>query len=111
MVTLASHPYGEKAMILRFFRVVIHDGGQAEFKKFFLGTALPGVRSHQGLISMSVGLPRPESPAEFSMSMVWKDMDALKGFTGENWQKAVIHPDEAHLLREAHVHHYDLADI
>ena len=41
--------------------------------------------------------------------MVWRDLNALKGFTGENWQEAVIHPDEVHLLKKTHVHHYDLA--
>ena len=101
----------EVAMILRFFRAIIHDGKQAEFKMFFLGTALPIVRSHPGLVSVSIGLPRPESPSEFSMSMVWRDMDALKGFAGENWQKAVIHLDEAHLLKATFVYHYDLAVI
>ena len=43
------------------------------------------------------------------MVMVWRDLDALKGFTGENWQAAVIHSDEVDLLKETHVYHYDLA--
>lgn len=98
-------------MILRLFRAIVHDGKQAEFKTFFLNTALPFVRSHPGLVSVSIGLPRSESPTEFSMSMVWRDLSALKSFAGENWQKAVIHPDEVHLLKKTHVYHYDLAEI
>ena len=96
-------------MILRFFRAIVHDGCQAEFQEFFLGTALPGVQSHVGLQSVSVGLPHKASPNEFSMVMVWKDLDALKEFAGENWQQAVIHPEEAHLLKETYVYHYSLA--
>jgi heme-degrading monooxygenase HmoA len=95
-------------MILRFFRAIIHDGKQAEFKTLFLGTALPNVRSQPGLVSVSVGLPRPESSTEFSMSMVWRDLEALKGFTGADWQKSVVDPAEAHLLKETHVYHYEL---
>jgi len=98
-------------MILRFFRAIVHEGKQTEFRKFFLGRALPGVRSQAGLESVSVGLPHAASPTEFSMVMVWRDLEALKGFTGENWQRAVIHPDEAHLLKETHVYHYELARI
>ena len=98
-------------MILRFFRAVIHEGKQAEFQKFFLGTVLPIIRSHAGLVAVSIGLPRPESPTEFCMSTVWQNLDALKGFAGETWQNAVFHPDERHLLKETHVHHYNLADI
>jgi hypothetical protein len=97
-------------MILRFFRAIVHDGAQDEFRGFFLGKALPNVRAQTGLVSASVGLPRPETPNEFSMTMVWKDLNALKGFTGENWQKAVIDPDEVHLLKETHLNHYELYD-
>ncbi len=96
-------------MILRFFRAIVHEGKQNEFRRFFLGTALPNVRSQPGLVSVSVGLPSDGSSTEFSMVMVWRDLDALKGFTGENSQAAVIHPDEADLLKETHVYHYDLA--
>jgi heme-degrading monooxygenase HmoA len=96
-------------MILRFFRAIVHDGKQNEFRDFFLGTALPNVRSQAGLVSVFVGLPIDESPTEFSIVMVWRDLNALKGFTGEGWQEAVIHPDEVHMLKETHVHHYDLA--
>ena len=93
-------------MITRFFRAVVHDGQQGPFKKFFLETALPLVRSQKGLLSVSVGLPLEASPNEFSMFMVWRDLDALKGFAGETWTEAVVHPDEAHMLKEIHVHHY-----
>ena len=41
-------------MILRLFRAIVHDGKQDEFTKFFLETALPSVRSHAGLVSVSV---------------------------------------------------------
>jgi hypothetical protein len=98
----------EATMILRFFRAIVHEGQQSDFRRFFLGTALPFVRSHAGLESVSVGLPHETSPNEFSMVMVWRDLAALKGFAGENWRQAVIHPDEAHLLKETHVHHYEL---
>lgn len=98
-------------MILRIFRAIVHDGKQDEFRAFFLGTALSGVRSSAGLESVSVGLPTEESPNEFSMVMAWRDLEALKQFTGEKWREAVIHPDEAHLLKATHVYHYRLAQV
>lgn len=93
-------------MIIRFFRGIVHDGQQDAFQRFFEETGLPLVRSQDGLISASIGLPHVASPREFSMITVWRDLDALKGFAGEDWQTAFIHPDEAHLLAETHVHHY-----
>ena len=98
-------------MILRVFRAIIHDGMQDKFQKFFLGKALPNVRSQAGLISATVGLPRKESPNKFSMVMVWRDVEALKGFAGENWRQAVIDPDEVHLLKTTYLHHFDLAEV
>ena len=96
-------------MIIRFFRAIVHEGMQEEFRTFFLETALPLVRSQEGLASVTVGLPREESPREFCMVMIWRDLEAVRRFAGREWNRAVIHPDEAHLLEETHVHHYELA--
>jgi hypothetical protein len=98
-------------MILRFFRAIVLDEQQDEFKAFFLGKALPNVRAQKGLISAWVGLPHPSSPNEFSMVMLWRDLDALKGFTGDKWQNAVIGPAEKHLLAETHVYHYEVDEV
>ena len=97
-------------MILRFFRATTHDGKSDEFRSLFLETILPLIRSQEGLMSASIGLPHDESPNEFSMVMVWRDMEAVRAFAGDDWERAVVLPEEAHLLRETHVHHYVLAD-
>jgi heme-degrading monooxygenase HmoA len=98
-------------MIIRVFRAVVHDGKQDEFKKFFLGTALPLVKSQQGLVSVSVGTPNERTPNEFVMVMVWQNLEALRAFSGNKWYEAVIHPDEAHLLKETFLHHYEAAVV
>ena len=41
--------------------------------------------------------------------MVWRDLDAVRGFAGDSWDRAVVHPDEAHLLHETFVTHYETA--
>jgi len=97
-------------MILRIFRAIVHDGRQGEFEAFILDKALPLTRAQDGLVSVAVGLPRSESPNEFSMLTVWRDLAALKGFTGDSWRETVVLPEEAHLLRETHLHHYEVAD-
>jgi len=97
-------------MIVRVFRVVVHDGKQAEFGEFFHNTALPLVQGQPGIVSVTAGAPRPETPTEFCMVMVWRDVDALRAFAGDDWREAHIHPDEADLVRERSVHHYDLVE-
>jgi quinol monooxygenase YgiN len=93
-------------VIIRFFRAIVHEGREDAFRELFVGTLLPMIRAQEGLLSASVGLPHESAPREFSMIMHWRDMDSLKRFAGEDWQTAVIHPDEADLLQETFVHHY-----
>ena len=97
-------------MIIRFFRALVHDGQQKAFLKFFTETALPLIRSQEGLVSVTVGLPDETSANEFCMVTVWRDLDALKQFAGNDWKRAVIHPEEAHLLKMTFVHHYHALD-
>jgi len=97
-------------VIIRFFRATTHDGKSDEFRSLFVETILPLIRSQEGLVSASVGLPHDRWPNEFSMVMVWRNMDAVRAFAGNDWGRAVILPEEAHLLKETHVHHYVLAE-
>ena len=96
-------------MIVRVFRVVVQDGRRAEFEDFFRNTAMPLVARQPGLVSMTAGVPRAEAPDEFCMVMVWRDVDALQAFAGEDWREPHIHPDEAALVKERFLHHYELA--
>ena len=97
-------------MIVRVFRVVAQDGKRAEFEDFFRNTALPLTRSQPGIVSVTAGVPRPENPNEFCMIMVWRNLEAMKAFVGEDWQSAHIHPDEAELVKERFIHHYELVE-
>jgi len=95
-------------MIIRIFRVTVHDGKQAEFERFFREIAAPHVRSQPGLVSLRMGKPLPSSPCEFVMVMLWKDLDSVKQFAGNNWQQAVIMEEERDLIRQVSVRHFEL---
>lgn len=97
-------------MIMRVFQASTHPGKEAEFSKFFHETAIPLIKEMPGLISVSAGAPRPESPTEFSMITIWRDLDALMEFTGEDYANPAIHPDEAALVRARSVKHYELVE-
>lgn len=99
---------GKEIVILRVFCVTVHEGMSEEFKEFFQTIAIPLVKNSPGMLSMSVGKPDAEGPNEFCMSMVWKDIDALKNFAGENWRDARIEPEETHLIASNSVAHYEL---
>ena len=64
----------------------------------------------EGIVSVLPGAPRPDSPREFSFVMVWKDLDALKAFAGEEYQNPHIDPAEAELVESRTIKHYDLVE-
>ena len=95
-------------MIVRVFQVTIFEGRESEFEDFFRNTAKPLVESQPGIVSVTAGVPRPETPNQFCMVMVWKDVDSLRAFAGEDWREPHIHPDEADLVKGRALHHYEL---
>ena len=99
------------ANIVRVFRAVVHPGKEDEFESFFVDEAVPMLRAYTGLVGLQVGLPREETPQEFLMITVWESVEALAGFSGENWREAVVDPREEHLLKEVNVSHYFEAPI
>ena len=96
-------------MIVRVFRVVIRDGKRAEFEKFFRETAIPLVKSQPGIVSVTAGAPLDDDGNEFCMVMVWKDVESIAAFAGEDWRQPHIDPGEAELVRERFLSHYELA--
>src|SRR4051812_23700557 len=94
-------------MIIRVFRPRVQQGMQDEFERFLRETAIPFVSSHDGLVAQHVGRPTAASPDEFVYVAVWRDLDALRAFAGEEWTEAVIDPSEEHMLRETFLSHYE----
>jgi len=95
-------------MIVRVFRVITEPGKRGIFEKFFREKAVPLMKGTDGIEEITFGLPRPESPDEFCIVMIWRDLDALKAFVGEDWQTPHVHPDEEGIVLERHLHHYEL---
>lgn len=95
-------------MIIRIFRVTVFPGKREAFRDFFLNTAVPLMHATDGIETIHFGLPRPETPDEFAIVMVWRDLDALKAFVGEDWQRAHVHPDEEGIVKARALDHYDL---
>ena len=97
-------------MIVRVFRAVVHAARRAEFEDFFRNTAIPPMRAQDGLLSLTAGLPRPETPDEFCMVMVWRDVTALAAFAGPDWRQPHIDPSGTGVAKERHLHHYELSE-
>ncbi len=95
-------------MIMRIFQVVTRPGKEEEFADFFHNTAIPLMKGTDGIVQVLPGAARAESPREFSFVMVWRDIDALKAFVGEDYDSPHIDPSEAELVESRTIRHYDL---
>ena len=97
-------------MIVRIFQVETHAGKEAAFSDFFHNTAIPLMRRQDGLEHLIPCAPRAETPNLFAMVMIWRDLDAMIAFVGEDWRDPHIHPDEAELVKARTIRHYELVE-
>jgi heme-degrading monooxygenase HmoA len=98
-------------MIIRVFRPTIHPGKEDEFELFLRETAVPLVSRQSGLVAQHVGKPRDSSSTEYVFVTVWEDVESIREFAGDRWQEAVIAPEEAHLLKDTWIGHYEVLEF
>lgn len=91
-------------MIIRIFHSKCDVEGM---EKFFRDKALPILKKQKGCIYTLAG--KNTEQGEVVMITVWKDLEALKGFTGPDWKKPKVVPEEKPLLKgEPNVLHFEL---
>ena len=93
-------------MILRVFKAVVHKERIADFKKLVQDQSIPWLRASEGMLRCMPGAPLDENKKEFTMVSLWRDLDSVKTFCGEEWDRAVITPDEEPLVERMSVEHY-----
>ena len=94
-------------MIIRVLRITVREGRVEDFKRHISETALPRVRSQPGLVTINVGLPRPDAPNTFSIVMTWDSIASLKAFAGEDWEQPRIMDGEEDIVVRREIEHYD----
>ncbi len=94
-------------MIVRVFRGQVKPGRGPAFERHLRDRGIPEFRRHPGMLRVHVGWPTEQAPGEFLVVTVWRDLDALRGYTGATWDEAKVAPEEAALLRRTFVHHYE----
>ena len=95
-------------MIIRLFKARIRPGCSDAWREKVQAFSIPWLESQHGLLAYYPGQPISEDESEFSMTSVWVDMDALIAAVGENWQESVLLEDEARLVEECGVEHYEV---
>ncbi len=97
-------------MSLRVFRAKIRKGKEEEFRQKVKEQSLPRLRTQDGMANAFAGAPFSASESEFVMVTLWRDLEALKHFLGDNWEKPLVSPDEAPLIEDMSIQHYQFFD-
>lgn len=95
-------------MIFRVFRATIRPGKVDEFRDLLERLSVPMVKAAKGMLGYYVGEPLDPAVPEFTVTTLWQDLDSLKAFAGENWNRSVIPPEEVPLIAESFIHHYEI---
>ena len=98
-------------MIIRIFRVTVFEDQTDAFRRFLEETALPLLHDQPGIISVTPGLPRPESPTEFCIVVVLDSVASLAGITCDEWLRPQVMPDLDGMVHSRHLHQFDLLEI
>ena len=94
-------------MIIRIFRAVIREGRVDDFRKMVEEQSIPWLKNSEGMLDYSAGRPFEENENEFTMVTLWRDLDAIKSFCGEEWNNPVVTKDEEPLVEAMFVEHYE----
>ena len=97
-------------MILRIFRAVIREGRISDFKNMVQEQSIPWLKDSDGMLGYFPGEPYGDNEREFTMVTLWRDLDALKAFCGEDWNNPVVTEDEAPLVEALFAEHYERFD-
>ena len=93
-------------MIIRVFRAVIRDGKVDEFKKLVQEQSIPWLTESDGMLGYFPGQPFEENDREFTMITLWRDLDSIKLFCGDDWNNPVVTEDETPLVEAMYAEHY-----
>ena len=94
-------------MIIRVWKCNVKQDKVDEFLAFTNRYMIPILKAQSGCLGHYVGKLELSKHPRFVIISLWKDFEAIREFTGPNWQTARIDPVEAPLLDgQPMVEHY-----
>ncbi len=97
-------------MIARIWRGVVKASDKDNYFEYLNKTGLPDYRATKGNRGVWVLRRVQEDIAEFTLISLWDSYDAIRGFAGPEFEKAVYYPEDRKFLLELdpHVTHYEV---
>lgn len=100
-------------MIIREWRGRARREKTEEYRHYFRRHVVPEFHRQPGFLGASLSMHAHGDGVEFLVLTQWLSMEAVRGFAGEEPEKAVVEPGAIALLMDYDrtVRHYDVLDI
>lgn len=97
-------------MIARSWRGATRAADADAYLEYLHATGLSEYRSTPGNRGVIALRRTVDGKAEFLLVSFWESMDAVRGFAGDDVERAVFYPEDDRFLveRDLHVTHYDV---
>ena len=97
-------------MIARIWRGTTRESDKDTYFDYLNKTGLPEYRSTKGNQGVWVLRRVHDGKAEFTLISLWEAYEAIQGFAGVDYEKAVYYPEDKKFLLElvAHVTHHEV---
>jgi heme-degrading monooxygenase HmoA len=97
-------------MIARIWRGVTQESDKDTYFHYLNQTGLPNYRSTHGNRGVWVLRRVHQDRAEFTLISLWDSYEAIRGFAGPEYEKAVYYPEDKKFLLELdpYVKHYEV---
>ena len=102
---------GENLLIIRVFRVKVKVGRLDESRSQVKTHSIPWMGSQAGCVAFWPGELTTDQSREFTMVSLWDGLDSLRQAVGHDWKQAVLFGDEADLVEQVAVDHYETFGI
>jgi len=98
------------SQIVRMWHGRVPTSKAAAYREFTKGRAIPDYRSVPGNLSVHILERQDGDVTHFITLTFWENLDAIRGFAGEDVEKAKYYPEDAGFLLEyePRVVHYEV---
>jgi quinol monooxygenase YgiN len=93
-------------MFIRVFRAKVRAGMQAQFKKVIELLTLPNIQYRNGMVAFYPGQPSANNPNEFVLITVWRNADASRMQSKDDWARAIIPPEALPMVQDFDIQSY-----
>ncbi len=95
-------------MVVRIFKATVKPELKKDFENFFRYEAIPYMQVQEGIVNVVTGKPISQNDNDFVMVTTWENIDAVRKFMDNEWNKDKLVRDEMNMLENTRIEHFEV---